>query len=181
MHSKLFFTPRPPLETKDEITEISFFNDLTKCNLIISDAILGELCALESHFPTSSSTSTASSTTSSTGTVLHRAATPSSVNSSTLNTDPNQNDTASSTGEAGSNCLPTPVPPPPPPLMMSSQENIQKYLMSSEPQYITAESVRQNKLMMSNVVNKHEVQKPTLHSVSDCAFFSGRVFENSIL
>ena len=134
---------------------------------------------MESHFPTSSSTSTASSTTSSTGTVLHRAATPSSVNSSTLNTDPNQNDTASSTGEAGSNCLPTPVPPPPPPLMMSSQENIQKYLMSSEPQYITAESVRQNKLMMSNVVNKHEVQKPTLHSVSDCSFFSGRIFENS--
>ena len=134
---------------------------------------------MESHFPTSSSTSTASSTTSSTGTVLHRAATPSSVNSSTLNTDPNQNDTASSTGEAGPNCLPTPVPPPPPPLMMSSQENIQKYLMSSEPQYITAESVRQNKLMMSNVVNKHEVQKPTLHSVSDCPFFSGRSFENS--
>ena len=109
----------------------------------ISDAILGELCALESHFPTSSSTSTASSTTSSTGTVLHRA--PSSVTSSS--------NTSSALKSSYDDELLAPPPPPPPPLMMSSQENIQKYLNSNpEPQYITAESVRQNKLLMSKDV-----------------------------
>ena len=60
---------------------------------------------------------------------------------------PNQN-------EAPSTPLPAAVPPPLPPLMMSSQENIQKYLRSSEPQYITAESVRQNKLLTSNKQQK---------------------------
>ena len=64
-----------------------------------------------------------------------------------LTAAPNQN-------EAPSTPLPAAVPPPLPPLMMSSQENIQKYLRSSEPQYITAESVRQNKLLTSNKQQK---------------------------
>ena len=112
--------------------------------LKISDAILGELCALESHFPSrSESTSTASSTTSSTGTVLQRD--PIETNDHNHNHNPNPNHNPNHTHE---DLLQQP-PPPPPPLMMSSQENIQKYLLTSEPQYISAESVRQNK-MMSN-------------------------------
>ena len=106
-----------------------------------ADAILGELCALESHFPSSSNTSTASSTASSNVTVLQKVVSkPKMPHPDTNN---HQDD------------LVAPVPAPPPPLMMSSQENIQKYLSSSaasstvsapaEPQYITAESVRQNK------------------------------------
>ena len=114
-------------------------------SMIFSDAILGELCALESHFPTSSSTSTASSTTSSTGTVLQRAPNgislePGIVSDSELHEE-----------------LSTQPPPPPPPLMMSSQENIQKYLMSAEPQYITAESVRQNKLLNTSGNFRHNL------------------------
>ena len=109
-----------------------------------SDAILGELCALESHFPTSSSTSTASSTTSSTGTVLQRGSNcQDQTNDHNHNDHPNHEDLLQQE-------VPQPAPPPPPPLMMSSQENIQKYLLSAEPQYITAESVRQNKLMSNS-------------------------------
>ena len=57
-----------------------------------------------------------------------------------------------------------PVPAPPPPLMMSSQENIQKYLSASaEPQYITAESVRANKQRLDQ-------QKRTESPDNDSAF-----------
>ena len=117
-----------------------------------SDAILGELCALESHFPTSSSTSTASSTTSSTGTVLQRVG--GSISSNNDHSDQNDHHHPNEEDLLQQQVVPQQqqpiIPPPPPPLMMSSQENIQKYLLSAEPQYITAESVRQNKLMSNS-------------------------------
>ena len=125
---------------------IHFCDELYYLFLIIIDAILGELCALESHFPTSSSTSTASSTTSSTGTVLQRAPNGISLEPPGIVSDSELHEELS-----------TQPPPPPPPLMMSSQENIQKYLMSAEPQYITAESVRQNKLLNTSGNFQHDL------------------------
>ena len=124
---------------------ISNYQNHNKNSFNFSDAILGELCALESHFPTSSSTSTASSTTSSTGTVLQRGSNcqENQTNDQNHNDHPNHEDLLQQE-------VPQPAPPPPPPLMMSSQENIQKYLLSAEPQYITAESVRQNKLLSNS-------------------------------
>ena len=123
--------------------QLKIIMKLTNIPFSFADAILGELCALESHFPSSSNTSTASSTASSNCTVLQKVVSKPKM--------PNQADTNQQDD------LVAPVPAPPPPLMMSSQENIQKYLCSSssaasstvsapaEPQYITAESVRQNK------------------------------------
>ena len=124
------------------LKKLVYHNPLNHIPILFSDAILGELCALESHFPTSSSnTSTASSTASSNCTVLQKVITPTTSKPATTSSDANQDDMA----------MP---PPPPPPLMMSSQENIQKYLQNAsatsstinEPQYITAESVRANKI-----------------------------------
>jgi transcriptional regulator of acetoin/glycerol metabolism len=112
---------------------------------------------LESHFPTSASTSTASSTTSSTGTVLQRA--PNNVSSAP---DRDQDQSRSPVQDQFNP-------------MMSSQENIQKYLLSSEPQYISAESVRQNKLLHNNsstaVQNSsNQQQKRTDSPDNDSAF-----------
>ena len=102
------------------------------------DAILGELCALENNFgPTTKITTPGAK----------RKITPPSpltIQKSPKNVIPKEtlpNDDTSAP--------PTPPPPPPP---LSTREDIDKFFQSvsltSEPQYITAESVRQNKLSM---------------------------------
>ena len=118
------------------------------------DAILGELCALENNFgPTTAAGSAAKVTTPGakrkvtppSPLILRKAPTKSVTKPLTLLPSANDislNDVLPSDVSAP----PTPPPPPPP---LSSRENIEKFFQSvSEPQYITAESVRQNKLSM---------------------------------
>ena len=118
------------------------------------DAILGELCALENNFgPTTTSSTSAKVTTPSSKRkvtppsplILRKAAAKNvTLPVTVLPNDVTQNDV--STGDVSA--PPTPPPPPPP---LSSRENIEKFFQSvAEPQYITAESVRQNKMSMLN-------------------------------
>ena len=109
------------------------------------DAILGELCALETNFgstnhPKMSTPGSKRKVTPPSPLVLRKnnAPTIGLASNDILSNDISQSDVSAP---------PSPPPPPPPPL--STRENIDKFFQSvSEPQYITAESVRQNKMSM---------------------------------
>ena len=118
------------------------------------DAILGELCALENNF---GPTTTSAKVPTTPGT--KRKVTPPSPlifrKTPTKHVNVLPNDVTPNDASASDVSAPPTPPPPPPPL--SSRENIEKFFQSvSEPQYITAESVRQNKQSMLNA-NKRNI------------------------
>lgn len=118
------------------------------------DAILGELCALENNFgPATTAGSAAKVTTPGAkrkvtppSPLVLRKAPPKSVTKPLTLLPPTNDILLNDVLPSDVSAPPTPPPPPPP---LSSRENIEKFFQSvSEPQYITAESVRQNKLSM---------------------------------